>query len=287
MFDLYIYVKYIFNIIKILFLFQIMESSPKCSDGSEPEACPSSASNSRVTKTARFFTEKGKGMFECLLCEEGTLVKVDKDGGTNSRWRHLHKFHPREHATIGPSACSASKPPKQRTVDMMLTSCEVSDRLRYVGITDEQSKDELVRFIVRTDCPFTLVDGDALKRLLSYYVQHDVTLPSSQAVQEVAIKLFEDGKEKLRRVLQPVQRLALTVDAWTSPCHVHLMGITVHWVDEQWTLCERVLNLEEINGPHSGEHMGELLYGVLKDFDIMNKVNHFISPITLPIFKDN
>jgi len=50
------------------------------------------------------------------------------------------------------------------------------------------------------------------------------------------------------------------------------LGVTVHWLTQDWQLCSELLSFLEIEGSHSGENLGEELYNVLKKFQISNKV---------------
>ena len=83
-------------------------------------------------------------------------------------------------------------------------------------------------------------------------------------IQETFIK----GKTKLKEMLSSVQRVSLTIDGWTTDNHISLLGITVHWINNEWMLRERVLALENLEGEHSGEYLAKVLRTVLKEFSL-------------------
>ena len=58
----------------------------------------------------------------------------------------------------------------------------------------------------------------------------------------------------------------------TTNNHISLLGITVHWIDDEWMLQECVLALEKLDGEHSGEYLAKVLRMVLKDLSLEKKV---------------
>jgi hypothetical protein len=63
------------------------------------------------------------------------------------------------------------------------------------------------------------------------------------------------AKEKLR-ILQVVQsaisKVHFTVDLWTSPNSLAIMGIIGHYIAENGELSHSVLALRELDGQHTG-----------------------------------
>ena len=76
-------------------------------------------------------------------------------------------------------------------------------------------------------------------------------------------------------MLSSVQRVSLTYDGWTTDSHISLLGITVHWIDDEWMLREHILALEKLEGDHSGEYLAKVLRIVLKDFSLEKKEKIF------------
>ncbi|XP_078438608.1 putative transcriptional regulator tpeD [Wolffia australiana] len=79
-------------------------------------------------------------------------------------------------------------------------------------------------------------------------------------------------KEDVRKLWESVDRVYLTVDAWTAENDTGLLGITVHWVDDKWVYRERVLAIREIVDMHDGENMAAIVLQVLDEFGLRPKV---------------
>ena len=83
---------------------------------------------------------------------------------------------------------------------------------------------------------------------------------------------FAKEKTKLKEMLSSVRRVSLTIDGWTTNNHISLLGITVHWINNEWMLRERVLALEKLEGEHSGEYLAKVLRTVLIEYSLEKKV---------------
>lgn len=69
-----------------------------------------------------------------------------------------------------------------------------------------------------------------------------------------------------------VEKISITIDAWTSPMKQDFLGVTAHWIDEQWKQQEMVLGFESLSGPHTGENLSAALICVLDTYGVGAKV---------------
>ena len=223
----------------------------------------------RLSKTAEYFAKIANGDHYCIVCKDQTpskevLLKKEKHGSTSRLWRHLKKAHPAIYRKIRNDV-------GQPSVADIFTDGTISKQ-DSTSLVVGRTIEELLCFIFFTKASFDITESPALKRLASYYAQHDVNLPDSQMIQLAAFKKYEEGKASLRQMLGQVHMVSLTMDAWSTKNKHHILMIMVHWIDDAWALCERVLGVEEIVGPHSGDSMAEVLIRILKDFSLMDKV---------------
>ena len=86
-------------------------------------------------------------------------------------------------------------------------------------------------------------------------------------------KLFEDERDKVRELLQPIERVSLTTDTWTTTNNVTILGITIHWIDDMWRLHEQVLAVEELGVSHQGIILVEVVHRVLEEYNLTQKVS--------------
>jgi hypothetical protein len=65
-----------------------------------------------------------------------------------------------------------------------------------------------------------------------------------------------------------VRKVSLTVDGWTSPFQDDFLGITAHWIDDNWIQRELVIGFEPLNGAHTAENLAEALIDVVDRFHL-------------------
>ena len=93
--------------------------------------------------------------------------------------------------------------------------------------------------------------------------------------------MFEDEREKVRELLRPIERVSLTTNTWTTRNNVAILRITIHWIDDMWRLQEKVLDVEELGASHQGAILAEVVYRVLEEFDLTQKVCNYCLRIFL------
>ena len=73
-------------------------------------------------------------------------------------------------------------------------------------------------------------------------------------------------------------RVSFTDDNWTSRYRIYpYMGITAHFINNDWQLMDVGLSLCPLEGPHMGDNMSEtFLDNVEKRFGIFDKVILYI-----------
>ena len=86
-------------------------------------------------------------------------------------------------------------------------------------------------------------------------------------------KLFEDERDKVRELLQPIERVSLTTDTWTTTNNMTILVITIHWIDDMWRLHEQLLIVEELGVSHQGIILAEMVHRVLEEYDLTQKVS--------------
>ncbi|XP_078447635.1 putative transcriptional regulator tpeD [Wolffia australiana] len=79
-------------------------------------------------------------------------------------------------------------------------------------------------------------------------------------------------KAKIIRILEDINRVAITVDGWTTENGCGLLGVTVHWIDARWTYRELVLAVRELYEMHDAESMAEILAKVLEEYGLDTKL---------------
>jgi len=67
-------------------------------------------------------------------------------------------------------------------------------------------------------------------------------------------------------------KFALTTDCWTATNQQAYMGTTIHYINKNWKMESKLLDIVEMKESHSGLYLFRKLTESLKDFEIENRI---------------
>ncbi|KAI2859077.1 hypothetical protein CBS76997_11410 [Aspergillus niger] len=84
---------------------------------------------------------------------------------------------------------------------------------------------------------------------------------------------FHSSRASVKEELARSSRtLALSLDVWTLENQIAIMGIIGHWICPGFEKRDELLEFTEIDGPHSGENLAEVVLRMLDELDIAPKL---------------
>nr|CAG8644445.1 4529_t:CDS:2 [Entrophospora candida] len=106
--------------------------------------------------------------------------------------------------------------------------------------------------------------------------QEDLTpkfkVPAISTVKQLIFKGYQVGRNKLQELLEnSADSISFTTDEWTS-MHKPYIGITIHWVSEDFELNQLLLTLEELPYPHTANDIVNKLEAIFDEYKIQNKI---------------
>jgi hypothetical protein len=103
-------------------------------------------------------------------------------------------------------------------------------------------------------------------------------LPSSHStIQLWTIRTYESEKLRIQQTVQSaLSKVHFTVDLWTSPNSLAIIGVIAHYIAENGELQQSVLALREIDGRHTGTNMADCIMEVINEYGIASKVGYFV-----------
>ena len=82
-------------------------------------------------------------------------------------------------------------------------------------------------------------------------------------------KYFETAKVTIKERLSLARsRIHISYDLWTSPNHKAMIAIVAHWTAEDYEVKSALLVIREVHGEHTGENIANVVYPVMKEYDI-------------------
>jgi len=142
-------------------------------------------------------------------------------------------------------------------------------------------EDLIVRLLVKHDLPFIFATSKELHDLL-YAIWPEVALllpSSSNTVKAWIFRCFKTQKLPLKELLRKsLSQIHFTLDHWSSPNHLALLGVIAHFTTATSTLTQALHALQEMEGAHTGENICHTFMGIVEDsdYDIRDQIGHFV-----------
>lgn len=139
-------------------------------------------------------------------------------------------------------------------------------------LSDEEFRDLLVRWVIRTDQPFTVVENADFRALINMK-SPDTAIPSGHTVKRDVMKRYREQERGVGEQLRNAgSRISVTLDCWTSPNNEGFLGITGHYIDDNWVLQSLLLDFVPMHGDHTGENLCGAFVGVCEQRGILDKL---------------
>ncbi|CAG8579081.1 2591_t:CDS:2, partial [Scutellospora calospora] len=137
--------------------------------------------------------------------------------------------------------------------------------------TNEITK-SIVDFIVCYQLPFTVVDNKYFRKMVSVLDPRYRVL-CRQILSNEIMSQFENTHEKIINLLENVSSIvSVTCDIWTAISNQAYLGITIHYIDDNWELRSFLLDLIHYLDHHYGTHTKDLLLTLFNKFKIIQNI---------------
>jgi len=128
--------------------------------------------------------------------------------------------------------------------------------------------------VVIDEHSFFVVANEGLRGFVSVacpqFVSH---VPSCFNVARDCKKLYHCGKDALKTTLKGLKsRITLTTDCWTSVQNLNYLCLTIHFIDDEWTLYKRISNFKLMDS-HKGKEIGKFIEICVIDWGIEDKLS--------------
>ncbi|XP_009123725.2 zinc finger BED domain-containing protein RICESLEEPER 2-like [Brassica rapa] len=187
--------------------------------------------------------EKNRG--RCIYCCKELVIEVKN--GTSSLKRHL------EICPVKPQSDGNAERKYDHNVNREMTS----------------------ELIIYHDLPFRYVKYEKVRARDKYLNPKCVPICRQTAAADVFRK-YEMEKAKLKRLFANLKsRVCFTTDLWSARTVMGYICLTANYIDNGWTINNKILAFCEIKPPHTGDEIAKKVLGCLKEWGLENKVFSF------------
>jgi hypothetical protein len=220
---------------------------------------------------------KGKSIWQCRYC----LKEYVESGGTAIITGHL-----KEHGIIISSTQEIRTASIQSNIADAFHKAEQTNHKRRclsnfaARDLDPAVLEQLyVQWITTCSVSFRMATLAEFRALLHYLnPEIDNWLPNSGPTIRVwTMRTYVAQQERVKREVQSaLSKVHFTVDLWTSPNALAILGMIAHYTSESGQLEHSVLALRELDGKHSGHNIAGCVMQVINDYGIASKVGYFM-----------
>lgn len=212
-----------------------------------------------------------------LCCKVGKCKwAYPSDGSTGNLSRHLENRHNINKRNVEARANNHAV----GTLDSFINEGQLNWNRPFTEVTAKLWRRALVHFIVTSQLPFFLVKNKAFRELLRLTQSaHDFSIVehvNADTRKRDVTAMYQVKKLQIQKVLQAQESLSFTVDLRTSEWGMDFLGVTVHFIDEEWNQQDVLIGFEHPENRHTGEELADIFLPVLNDFGI----THLLFTIT-------
>uniref|UniRef100_A0A669DR08 Uncharacterized protein n=1 Tax=Oreochromis niloticus TaxID=8128 RepID=A0A669DR08_ORENI len=128
--------------------------------------------------------------------------------------------------------------------------------------------ESVLSMILKDMRPLAVVEGEGFKEMLTTF-QPGYTLPSRRDFTSMMETKYETSVEKLRNELKKAtSKISLTTDAWTSLVTESYLGVTCHFINDNWDLLSFNSATLPVEERHTAENLASWVEKVAERFHI-------------------
>jgi hypothetical protein len=163
------------------------------------------------------------------------------------------------------SANSSSELQSQITIQASIEKCQLYDKK---GKRWRELTDAVTHYIAKEAAPIQTVEKAGFKRLLKTFDSRYEPPSHKYFSQKALPDLYTSVKEKVKLELASVKFFSATSDLWSSSGMTPFISYTVHFIDDEWKLCNRCLQTQFIPEDCTADNLGEAMKMTLECWNL-------------------
>ena len=204
---------------------------------------------SKVWNYFNFIKVDSEEKAECLICKQ--QFSSNSHYGTGTVTKHITKHH---------------------GIDINQT--ELLNKIKLFKYDTNFAKLELTKLIIVDEYPFSMLESLNFTRAIKKCLQPGYDKISRRSIQRTIKTLYDKENSKLINFILNNKDInfSITSDIWDSGHGDHFLCVTLHFIDEDWKICKRIIDFQLFNIKHTGENICMLIEECLNRYNISKRL---------------
>ncbi|CAH9120284.1 unnamed protein product [Cuscuta europaea] len=198
----------------------------------------------------------------CNHCKKEFSLGIS--GGYGSLKRHLQSTHVVEYAKID----------KGKGKQTQISRFANSQPFGNFSYDDKKHLTGMSHLIVEENLPFIFSESLSLRDYAQGTLNPQFRNYSRKTIKKEVIRQYNLEKEKLQILFTNFDgRVSICSDIWEDTYHhLYYLGLTAHYIDDDWNMHKRVLAFREFNDRHTADNIYILIERILIEYNLIDKV---------------
>jgi hypothetical protein len=221
----------------------------------------------------------GESLHLCRLCYDNpmqSLVHVTANHTTRIQ-RHMKKKHRFDSKGSRKETVEEAEKAKQGDVRV---SIKRQAEIQATPFDRSDFQTTFIAWAVSDDISLARTTSKRLRTLVTYRNPFlTAILPENHSTTRAWImQAYQASTAAVRRSLARARsRIALSFDGWKSDNNLDLLGVTAHYIDEQYHVKNVLLGLRNTFGSHRAEEQAHHLVAIAREYKISTRISYFMA----------
>ena len=130
----------------------------------------------------------------------------------------------------------------------------------------------IAKYFISAEIAFRKAEDPCWKEMINY-CQPSFRAVGRQSVRGDCLLLYEEEKLMLvDRIAKQKSHVSLTADLWSSNQNLGYLGVTAHFIDDEFELQKKIIAFKQISFPHNSFAVQDGITACLVEWDLIDKV---------------
>lgn len=209
---------------------------------------------------------KPEDHLKCNYC--GKLYVLSS--GTKGALDHLRSAHPNVIDNIR-EVDELAKTKKRDEVALAMKNFFDPAKMK-VPFDQDQFMNKLMAYLIKCNIAFRTVEDPFFVDMMEY-VRDGILLNSRTTLMRKMKDMYEQVVGHFVDKLKMLDsKFSITLDVWTARNALSFLGVTMHYIDNNWNKCDLLLELKPLRCDHTGENLSKILIEILEKYQLTSRL---------------